>query len=128
MQLPMSRGPRKGAEKPRMDDSRIQKLRKTLRIDEYSPEEWAARRSHRLLCFSNVVPREQDPELHDWLERLLEITGDEARLESVRRTHLSAEEFAALERELEEQERDWERQFEACARLERTAKFRGQSR
>jgi hypothetical protein len=58
-----------------------------------SPEEWAARYSHTVLCSSFDNYRYRDPELHEWIHKLHRILRDDSnQIEAYRQKYLTEEE------------------------------------
>lgn len=75
--------------------------RQFLSVDDLriSPEEYAARHAHQWGCFSLHQHRYADPVLGAWVHRLGEILSSEEEVERCRRRFLTAEEFAAVQRD-----------------------------
>ena len=64
---------------------------------EMSPEEYAARRSHCIGCYSYHLMRFRDPEIGRWARRLGEILGDVEEMERCRREYLKPKEYARVQ-------------------------------
>ncbi len=71
-------------------------LREDYMIDTMSPEEYAGRYSHGMLCFGLHTINYDDPELEDWLTRLAHILRDEEHVEKLREKYLSPDELAKI--------------------------------
>jgi hypothetical protein len=67
---------------------------------EMSPEEYAARHSHEIYCFSLDQVRIRDPELAAWARRLHEILFNPAEIKRLRRECLTVEEYRQVRREI----------------------------
>ena len=80
-----------------MSTSEIGKrLRQAFQIDELSPEEYAGRFSHGILCLGIRFDQHKDPELEEWVTRLRSILDDEEKLNRLRQKYLSPEELKAI--------------------------------
>lgn len=80
-------------------------LRERLPVDTMSPEEFVARHSHGIMCFSSSgVLEHGDPELADWLYQTSALLSNWDYTRELRKQYLTPEELAQVERELEE---DW---------------------
>lgn len=64
-----------------------------------SPEEYAARHAHHFGCFSLHRYRYSDAVLGAWIRRLGEILTSTEEVERCRRRFLTAEEYAAVQRD-----------------------------
>jgi hypothetical protein len=65
--------------------------------DAMSPEEWAARYAHTVLCSSFDRFRYRNAALQCWIYRLHEILADPGKVRESRRTCLTAKEAERLE-------------------------------
>lgn len=77
-------------------------IRETLMVDEITPEEYAGRFSHTLVCLGFQYTDHQDDELEEWLCELRSILDDPSRLGELRRQYLTTEEIEAIENGLDE--------------------------
>jgi hypothetical protein len=65
-----------------------------------SPEEWAARFSHQVICSDFDSYRYRDPVLHEWIQKLHGILLEgSAQIDSYRRQYLSEEERLRIEKD-----------------------------
>lgn len=71
-------------------------FREAFHIEAMTPEEFAARFSHKLGCFSVPYAVHLDPELEAWTQRLTEIIYEAGLVEKLRKLYLSDEEIQAI--------------------------------
>ena len=70
---------------------------------EISAEEYAARESHKWLCFGFDNYTYEDPELNEWIHTLGDILFTPGAVKEVRNKHLTEEEIEQIEREEKEE-------------------------
>jgi hypothetical protein len=89
---------------PFADPAREEMAEQLFREYEFmSPEEWAARFAHTVLCSSFDDYRYHNPQLHQWIHRLHQILRHHYdQIDSYRLQYLSAEEREKIERESNE--------------------------
>jgi hypothetical protein len=75
-------------------------LRQTFHIDEMSPEEFAGRHSHEVMCMGFELSHHKDPEIDAWFTRLKEIVSDYARITELRKQYLNPKQLRFLKIEL----------------------------
>ena len=77
-------------------------LRKWFIYSGMSPEVYAAKRGHRIGCFSFGDFSYKDKELERWLYRFAEIFSSLDQMESCRKEHLSEDEYREVKQYLED--------------------------
>ena len=73
-----------------------------------SAEEFVARKSHRILCFSLHLYEYKDERLKSWLQAVFALLGDQANLALLRERILTTTELAEIQQEIAKQKDEFE--------------------
>jgi hypothetical protein len=82
--------------RPLAEPWRVEQARRMFPFRELSPEQYAARYAHKILCSSFDQYRYPDPVLETWIDELHRLLLSSTELERCRRLHLSPAEYADI--------------------------------
>jgi hypothetical protein len=94
-------------DRPLADLGRVEDALRLFPFRAMTAEEYAARYAHTIGMSSFDQYRYPDPALTAWIDTLHRLLGSPDELERCRRTHLTAEEYAAVQRDIANADDPW---------------------